>query len=194
MMLNKALLLTRRNKWGLQAIRPFSSYHSADLAMPAYEYEKPSNEQLLDQLRSYSLDITMGQLTEFVDRNLNGSDLLLGENDDDFFETDYDYYWRLMDEVVLLAKEWFFQHHYENATIDHMRILIHFGSQFNIQDHQFWSQIRQCTESLIQARPQSVSTDKLLSIAHQFMKKDIISSPVLTRVMTVALSPETLTS
>lgn len=193
-MLNKALLLTRRNKWGLQAIRSFSSYHSADLAMPAYEYEKPSNEQLLDQLRSYSLDITMGQLTEFVDRNLNGSDLLLGENDDDFFETDYDYYWRLMDEVVLLAKEWFFQHHYENATIDHMRILILFGSQFNIQDHQFWSQVRQCTESLIQARPQSVSTDKLLSIAHQFMKKDIISSPVLTRVMTVALSPESLTS
>ena len=129
-----------------------------------------------------------------MDRNLNGSDLLLGENDDDFFETDYDYYWRLMDEVVLLAKEWFFQHHYENATIDHMRILIIFGSQFNIQDHQFWSQVRQCTESLIQARPQSVSTDKLLSIAHQFMKKDIISSPVLTRVMTVALSPESLTS
>ena len=59
MMLNKALLLTRRNKWG-HSIRSFSSYHSADLAMPAYEYEKPSNEQLLDQLRSYSLDITMG--------------------------------------------------------------------------------------------------------------------------------------
>ena len=192
-MLSKSLL-TRQNKWGLSALRAFGSYHSTDLAMPAYEYQKPTNEQLLDQLRSYSLDITLGQLTEFVDRNLNGNNLLLGENDDEFFDSDYDYYWRLIDEVVLLAKEWMYQHHYENATIEQMRVLILFGTQFNIQDHQFWSQVRQSTENLIQARPQSISTDDLLSIAHQLMKKEIISSPVLTRVMSIALSPETLNS